>query len=165
MLRHLINKFGTTVYAQIWESRLKLTDLQTKKSFDEKPLVAIKIDKKSKPILVAAGNAASLNGGHDIVITNPFSHPRSLLSDFTVGEKLFQYALKKILGNKLILPAPAIILHPMEKTEGGLTMIEVRAFKELAFGAGARDSIVYQGNELSIYEIEFDSLKEQMGDQ
>jgi rod shape-determining protein MreB len=165
MLRQLLNRFGTTIYAQIWESRLKLTDIQSRKSFDEKPLVAINKTDKSKSIIVAAGNAASLTIGNDIEVINPFSHPRMLFSDFTIGEKLFQYALKELLGNNLLSVAPAIIVHPMEKTEGGLTMIEVRALRELAAGAGARDSIVYVGKELSVLEIDFDLMKEQIGEQ
>ncbi|MES9826333.1 MAG: rod shape-determining protein [Candidatus Thiodiazotropha endolucinida] len=165
MLRQLLSKLGTTIYAQIWENRLKLTDIQSRKSFDEKPLVAIKKIGKSKPIVVAVGNAASLTVGNDIEVINPFSHPRVLFSDFTVGEKLFQYALKELLGKNLLSPTPVIIVHPMEKTEGGLTMIEVRALRELAFGAGARDSIVYVGKVLSPHEIDFDSIKEKIGEQ
>lgn len=34
----------------------------------------------------------------------------------------------------------------MEKAEGGLTMIEIRAFREMGLGAGARDVAIYQGN-------------------
>ncbi len=165
MLRQLLNKFGTTIYAQIWENRLKLTDIQSRKSFDEKPLVAINTNERSKTIVIAFGNAASLAAGNGVDVINPFSHPRVLFSDFTVGEKLFQYAIKELLGNKLLSPAPAIIVHPMEKTEGGLTMMEVRALKELAFGAGARDSIIYVGKELSPHEIDFDSIKGQIGEQ
>jgi rod shape-determining protein MreB len=165
MLRQFLNRFGTTIYAQIWESRLKLTDIQTKNIFDEKPLVAIRKNKESRSTVIAVGNGASFNSGADVEVIHPFSHPRVLFSDFTAGEKLFQHALKELLGNKLFSPAPAIIVHPMEKTEGGLTMIEVRAFKELAFSAGARDAVVYEGNELSPCEIDFYSIKGSMGKQ
>jgi rod shape-determining protein MreB len=47
----------------------------------------------------------------------------------------------------------------MEKLEGGLTIVEERAFKELAIGAGARDVIVYQGSELTIHDFNFDNIK------
>ncbi|MEW8626579.1 MAG: rod shape-determining protein [Candidatus Thiodiazotropha sp.] len=164
MLRQLLNKFGTTIYAQIWEDRLKLTDIRSSKVFDEKPLVAINTNEKSKPV-VAVGNAALVKNGDGIDVINPFSHPRVLFSDFTVGEKLFQYAMKGLLDNKLLSPAPAIIIHPMEKTEGGLTMIEVRALKELAYGAGARDFVIYEGKELSAFEMDFYSIKERVGEQ
>ena len=47
----------------------------------------------------------------------------------------------------------------MEKTEGGLTMIEKRAFRELAFGAGAREVVLYQGKQLPPYDFDYDSIK------
>ncbi|MCP5410063.1 MAG: rod shape-determining protein [Chromatiaceae bacterium] len=161
-VRRLLHKCGTTIYVRIWENRINFTDIQTRKSFDEKPLVAIDTKEKLKSEIVAVGNAALSNLAEGIEIINPFSHPRVLFTDFVVGEKLFQYALKKLLGNKLFSPAPVMIIHPMEKIEGGLTMIEVRALKELAFGAGARDSVVYVGKELLPHEIDYDSIKEQM---
>ncbi len=164
MLRHLFNKFGTTVYVQIWEHRLKLTDIRTGKIFDEKPLVAIEGKKEGQPVVVAVGNSAALAVGEDVKVVNPFSHPRVLFSDFTVGERLLQYALGTILGKKFIASAPTIVVHPMEKLEGGLTMIEIRAFRELAVSSGARDAVVYQGQELQSDEINFESIKEQVGE-
>ena len=161
MLRQILNKFGTTIYLQIWGNRLKLTDTRTGLIFDEKPLVAIKSDSKGHLSILAVGNSATDAIGDNIEITNPFSHPRVLLSDFKVGERLLQYAFKEILSNTILPPSPRLVVHPMEKTEGGLTMIEVRAFRELALGAGARDAIIYQGRELSAQEIDFESLKEQ----
>jgi len=161
MLRQLLNKFGTTIYLQIWEKRLKLTDTRTGVVFDEKALVAIESDNKGSLSILAVGNSATDAIGDNIQVINPFSHPRVLLADFRAGENLLQYALSEILGNKTLTPSPRLVVHPMEKTEGGLTMIEVRAFKELALGAGARDAVVYQGLELSVQDIDFKSLKEQ----
>ena len=161
MLRKLLNKFGATVYLQIWENRLKLSDIRTRVAFDEKPLVALESDSKGSLSIVAVGNSAAAAIGNNIKVINPFSHPRVLFSDFMVGEKLLQYALRETLSNKAFTPAPRLVVHPMEKTEGGLTMIEVRAFKELALGAGATDAVVYQGRVLSTQEIDFKSLKQQ----
>lgn len=165
MLRQLINRFGTTVYAQIWENRLKLSDISTGEIFDVKPLVAIESDHKGKLTVINVGNAAASEVGKNINVINPFSHPRVLFSDFFVGEKLLQYGLKELLGNKIFHPAPAVLLHPMEKTEGGLTMIEIRAFKELGFGAGARDAAVYQGQALSVHEINFEEISLRLDEQ
>ncbi len=50
----------------------------------------------------------------------------------------------------------------MEKLEGGLTQIEFRAFKEQALGAGSRDSVVYLGPELSIYNFDYDDIKKKI---
>ena len=45
--------------------------------------------------------------------------------------------MREVLGRKLFSMSPIIVVHPMEKIEGGLTGIEHRAFRELALGAGA----------------------------
>ena len=47
----------------------------------------------------------------------------------------------------------------MEKSEGGLTAIEKKAFTELALGAGSREAIVYSGPELSVATFDIDSVK------
>lgn len=94
------------------------------------------------------------------VIVNPFSHPRTLLKDFIVAEKLLQHAFGTLLGKKLMAPAPAVVIHPMEKTEGGLTEVERKAFRELAMGAGARAVVVHEGEELYPRSIKFEALLE-----
>lgn len=165
MLRQLLNKFGATIYAQIWENRIKLTDSITGNTFDEKPLVAFERNNKGEKIIVAVGDSALMSFGENVEVINPFSHPRVLFSNFIVGEKLFQYALKKIFSKKLLVLAPVMVIHPMEKTEGGLTMIEIRAFRELAFRSGAKDSVIYEGQELPIQGMDFESIKKQVGEQ
>jgi rod shape-determining protein MreB len=75
------------------------------------------------------------------------------LADFTVAEKLLQHAVHQLATNALLRPSPRMILHPLEKTEGGLTQVEVRAWQELAAGAGARSAAVWIGADLSDADI------------
>ena len=160
MLNNLFKKFRTTLYIQIWEKRIKVTHIQTKKIYDEQPLVAIETDKKGKKIIAAIGNSArSFESKDNTIVVNPFSHPRVLFSDFEAGEKLLQHIITTLVKRKSFVQSPEIAIHPMEKTEGGLTMIEKRAFKELGYGAGGRAVVVYQGKELPIYDFDFDSIK------
>ena len=160
MLINIINRYKTILYVQIWEKRIKVSNIESKKIYDEQPLVAIESDKKGKKTITAIGNnASSLALKDNTVVINPFSHPRVLFSDFEVAEKLLQHIIRTLNEKKYFVPSPVIVIHPMEKTEGGLTMIEKRAFRELAFGAGARDVILYQGKALSIYNFNFDSIK------
>jgi len=154
MLNSLINKFGSTLYIQIWENRIRAVDIKTSAVFDEKPL--LQVDTNKKRVVTAFGNSAFINP------INPFSHPRSLLNDFHNAECLLQAIVKKLAGKKLISPAPEIIIHPMEKIEGGLTSIEIRAFTEMAYGAGAREVAIYQGKEtLVISQIDFKQIVKQ----
>ena len=139
MIRSFINKFGSTLYVQIWENRIRIVNVESNETFDEKPLLQVESRKNGAKDVTAFGNSAYLNP------INPFSHPRVLLNDFFIGERLLQEIIKKVIGRKFITAAPAVIIHPMEKTEGGLTMIEIRAFREMALGAGAREVAIHQG--------------------
>ena len=52
-----------------------------------------------------------------------------------------------------------VVIQLMENIEGGLTDIEERAFKELAFGAGARSVCLYAGmTELSLADFNYDDI-------
>ena len=152
MIRNIINKFGTVLYVQIWENRIKAIDIQSSAIFDEMPCLELKEKNNGKFDVLSIGNKAINN------TINPFSHPRTLFSDFHAGEKLLQEIIKKIIPKNIFSPSPAIIIHPMEKTEGGLTMIEIRAFKEMGYGAGGRAVVVYQGKALQPQTINFSEL-------
>ena len=159
MLNALKKMMGSTMYVQIWENRLKITNIDTGAIFDEEPVLAIKKTNKGQPTITAFGNKASSEIAEDIEHVNPFSHPRSLIADFTAGEKLIQHIFKVLFDGSLFNPSPLAVIHPMEKTEGGLTQVEQRAFMELGAGAGARDVAVYQGPELDIHEFDFVAIK------
>lgn len=161
MIKRLIDKLGSTVYVQIWENRIKVVDVISGVSFDEPPLVAIESTEKGQKTIVAVGNEVkSMSPSESIEIVNPFLHPRALINDFIVAEKVLQHAFHLTLGKKFISPAPAVVIHPMDKTEGGLTMIEKKAFRELALGAGAREVELYLGSELSVVGFNFAKIKE-----
>lgn len=160
MIRRLINKLGSTIYVQIWENRIKVTDTQTGEVYDEAPLVAIETNPKGQKIIAAVGNEVkSIVPSSEMQIVNPFSHPRALLNDFFVAEKLLQHAFHLLLGKKFISPTPLVVIQPMEKLEGGLTMIERKAFTEMALGAGAREVALHQGSELLASNIDFKKIK------
>jgi rod shape-determining protein MreB len=163
MLEKLLTNLSTTLYVQLWENRIKVVDIKTGNFFDEKPLLAIETTDKGKTV-VAVGNKASMLASNNIEVINPFSHPRALLSDFTIAEKILQHIFKILHQNKLLAASPLVVIHPIEKIEGGLTMIEHRALTELAMGAGARSVVVYQGPELSIHNFDFEQLKASQGE-
>ncbi|MDX1755745.1 MAG: rod shape-determining protein MreB [Marinobacter sp.] len=155
MFRKWFNHLGTTLYVQLWENRLKVTDSGTGRTFDETPKIKIVTNQKGEKIISAIGTLADNTQEPNSAVINPFSHPRTLLADFTAAEKVLQHAFKTLSGNKYLSPSPAVVIQPMEKVDGGLTQIEHKAFKELALGAGARDAIVYEGEESSPSSINF----------
>ena len=152
--------FSNDLYVQIWENRLKVLNIDSKKKFDEVPLVAIKKNKKGQAIIEAIGNSVPyLSHQNDYNIVNPFSHPRLLVHDFVVAEKILQHAFRELHKDRFFAPSPRVIIHPMEKTEGGITGIENRLYRELCLGAGAREVYIRVGAELPLYNINFEQLK------
>lgn len=164
MFEGLFTKLDPVLYIQIWEERIKVTDIRTGELFDEAPLLAIEINKDGLKVVSAVGDDAKLINERDsIELISPFSHPRCLLNDFHVAERILQHIFGQILGKRFIAPTPKVVVHPMEKNEGGLTVIEQKAFREMALGAGAREVLIYQGVELipSPATFDFEQLKKE----
>ncbi len=160
MFNKIFNNLSLTIYVQIWADRIKATEINSGKIYDEKPFIAIKKNTKGEETITVVGsNAELLKNDSGVKVINPFSHPRTLISNFMAAQKLLQYIIHSLSKQTFLLISPLIVIHPMEKLEGGLTQIEFRAFKELALGAGSRDSVVYQGAELSIYNFDYDDIK------
>ena len=151
----LFGNLGNTLYVQIWEKRIKVTDVKTSNVYDQAPLLVIERDEKEQPIIKAIGDQATSYNSPTAERINPFSHPRVLVADFTVAEKILQHSFRELLKANTLRPSPIVVIQPMEKLEGGLTMIEDRVLRELCFGAGARDVFVSTAkHQLSASEID-----------
>lgn len=87
----------------------------------------------------------------EISAKEPFSSQRLIVSEFTTAVKYFKEGIKKAYGNRLI--KPIIVIHPLEKIEGGLSEVEKRILKDLSESAGARKVYFWVGPELSDGEI------------
>ncbi|MCB1985268.1 MAG: hypothetical protein H6936_15675 [Burkholderiales bacterium] len=84
---------------------------------------------------------------------NPeFSHPRTIMGNFTNAEQCLKSLLTQIRKGGFYL-ATRLLIHPIEKIEGGLTQIEERALMEFGYGAGASKVVVWVGDELSNRQI------------
>jgi rod shape-determining protein MreB len=83
----------------------------------------------------------------DRMAPQPFSHPRTLLGNFVNAEAFLKSLVAEMKGGFLF--KPAMLIHPLERIEGGLTQIEERAFEELGRGAGASKVKVWCGAALS----------------
>mgnify|MGYP002725832636 CR=1 FL=1 len=144
---------GGIYYVRIRPRLLSVRNVAGRKSLEEMPLLALSNGKD--PLVLAVGAyAASVAAkpDNDAVLANGFEHPRTIISDFTVAEKTLQYFFSKLATNNFI--RPVVVMHALEKTEGGLTQIEIRALQELAMGAGAREAHVWGGRELVDHEFE-----------
>ncbi|MES2624788.1 MAG: rod shape-determining protein MreB [Pseudomonadota bacterium] len=164
MLDYFKDLHSSVLYIQIWENRLLVRDIKSSEYFDEKPLIAITRNSNNKKIISAVGNKAV--GMEDAVtqVTNPFSHPRMLVGDFVLATKILQHVLLNIPGKKLFRPSPIVVIHPMDKVEGGQSEVEIRILKELAMGAGARKAYVYLGAPLSTANFDLELVARENGD-
>lgn len=95
---------------------------------------------------------ASMSAGK--VILNGFDHPRSIISNFEIAEKTLQLFIEKVNApKKKFFFVPTLIIHPLEKLEGGLTQVEVRAFEDMGYRAKANKVFVWYGRDLKDEEV------------
>jgi hypothetical protein len=85
--------------------------------------------------------------------TELFSTQRLLVGKFSVAESLLSEVVKKVSGTISLFVKPAIVIHPLEMVEGGLSEVEERLFRELALGAGASRVLLWVGHVLSKNEV------------
>jgi len=148
----MLNSLIPTFYVQVSPELLIVRNVKTGEAISEVPEIAIAHD--PKPSIVGIGNEAGMHRSAPTVkIINPFAHPRSLVSDFTVGEQLLKAFLRRLTSNSIFAVSPRVVMHLMGEPAGGFTQIEVRAFREMAMGAGASKVIVWQGRGLSDQEL------------
>ena len=81
-----------------------------------------------------------------------FSHQRMLVGNFTAAQECLKTVLSDARGSGFVLRT-SVVIHPLEKVEGGLTQVEERLFHELAVGAGASKVLVWVGAQLSDAEV------------
>ena len=77
--------------------------------------------------VAAVGMAAlALAGQPSVEVLHPFRHPRSLLADFVIAEKLLKAAVRAVWHPAWFVPSPRLVMHLLGAHEGGLTAVEVR---------------------------------------
>jgi len=144
--------FGFTLYVRLSPDRLSIRNPRTGVVVDEAPEIALLHD--PKPRIVGVGSSARLaaasSGGQ---LLKPFAHPRSMVSDFTLGEQVLKAFFKRMQPNALLAVSPRVVFHLLGEPAGGFTQVEIRAFHEMAIGAGAGKVTVWQGASLSDQQL------------
>ncbi|CAG0945167.1 hypothetical protein ANRL1_02169 [Anaerolineae bacterium] len=148
----MLSSLKPVFYVQVSPERLAIRNAKTGEHIAEPPEVAIAYEPKAKIIAVGSGARGHLATG-SVKVVNPFGHPRSLVSDFTVGEQLLKAFLRRMQGRSVLAIAPRVVLHLQGNPAGGFTQVEIRAFHEMAFSAGASEVVVWQGRSLSDQEL------------
>lgn len=160
ILKTIKKLFSGTVYVRISADRLRVHHLEDGAVFDQPPFIALDTSNPRKVTIEAIGNEAyALQADSRFIVTNPFSHPRLLVSNFGYAERVLTHAIRDVHQAKFITPSPVVVMHPLEKLEGGLTDIECRVFRELAMGAGAREVHLHVGDPLSLTHFNWDQIR------
>jgi len=141
-------------YVRIKPQLLSVKDTGSGEVYEDIPVLAISKDKK--PSVLGVGTQAeseAMKSRQPYILANGFAHPRTIIADFIIAEKTLQYFIHQLAKAKLIRPSPIVIMHVLEKLEGGLTQVEIRALRELAAGAGAREVYIWCGPELQDFHF------------
>jgi rod shape-determining protein MreB and related proteins len=159
----MLSSIQPTLYIQISPERVTVKNLKSGTVVSEPPEVATATS-GSKSVVQAVGSQARLvaaaaasttgqNASASITVINPFAHPRTLISDFTIADQLLKTLIRQALNKSLFTLAPVIVIHPLGSPAGGFTQVEYRAFLELAKGAGASKAFVWSGRPLTDQEV------------
>jgi rod shape-determining protein MreB and related proteins len=149
VLKRLISRLsGGPYYVRFGPKRLSVRDAKGSGRFDDEPIMAL--SEEERPTVLAIGTAAR---GASSRLINPFDHPRVVIGDFTIAQLILQHAFRVVSGSTPFRPSPIAVLHPVEKLAGGLTGIEMRALRELGEGAGAFETHIWQGRDLTDPEL------------
>ena len=152
----MLKALRPVLYVKVSPDLLTIRNVKTGASLSERPELAI--GGRPRKILAFGSDAraqASLPGTE---IIHPFGHPRTLVGDFTAGQQLLKAAVRKLQGGALLAISPLIVMHPLGSPEGGFTQVELRAFREMALGAGASEVLLWVGRELSDTEVLSDQV-------
>jgi rod shape-determining protein MreB len=149
--------FSNDLLVELSQNKISIKAFSSDDKYEDEPYIAIAKTNKGD-VVKAIGKAAKRETSSHITVTNPFQHPRSFVGDFFLAEKIIQHGVFEIHKSR-IKPAPRMVMHQLEKTEGGLTSIEDRVLRELALGAGAREVVIYLGSKINTDVDSFDSVK------
>ncbi len=145
-----------TLYAQLSPQRLLLRNAQIGALFDQPAVLALraKADGAHRQVVAVGAAALALSGQPGVTLAQPFVHPRVLLVDFVLAEKLLKAAMRAVWRPGWFALAPRLVLHPLGEAQGGLTAIELRALCELGQATGARQVQVWQGPPLTDAQLQ-----------
>lgn len=84
--------------------------------------------------MVLSGESGSIS----VTPEKPFSTSRLLVGDFDVAEQCLNKAADKLGIMGLFKSKPSVVVKPRELIDGGISPVEQRIFRELAFSINAR---------------------------
>ncbi|MBX3586664.1 MAG: rod shape-determining protein [Ramlibacter sp.] len=148
-----LSSFSPLLYVQVSPEHLSVRDVKAGVEISEPAQVAIAQGAKATIAGVGLQAASAAAAGGPVELVKPFAHPRSLVSDFTVAEQLLKAFIRRVRRNTFLQLPPRVVVHLLGNPAGGFTQVEVRAFTEMALGAGAFEVVIREGRPLTDQEL------------
>lgn len=140
------------LYIRLSPYRLTVRNVKSGEFLSEPPEIAL--SRGPKPKVLGVGDDAALHkSSKSAQVINPFTHPRSMVSDFTNGQQVIKAFVQKLQKVHPLSLAPRVVFHPQGDPAGGFTQVEIRAFHELALGSGASQVTIWQGQDLTDEQV------------
>ena len=150
-LRKFFKSSDQIIYIRFTRDKVSFSYYPSDVHYEDEPILAIR-KKGNKELVSAVGREVyDLQPEDTSVIYTPFKPFEIEPDKFNFAEKLIRYLMQKGGDSTGAIVAPRVIIHP-DKTY--VSEMEEDAYRELAMGAGAREVVVYVGNELQSDEIE-----------
>lgn len=117
-------------------------------------------------VQVTFGQATALlvsTGERATVLSQAFSHPRSLMGDYAEVKKCFRQLLETLHLTVWYRRKPWALVHVIPKQEGGYTNVELRAFRESMMEAGCERVYLLGDREPPLTSTQLAEVKEVLG--
>ena len=148
----MFDLFAAPLYIRLSPYKLSVRNVKTGLSITEIPEIALR--RGPNPRTLDIGEKSALHkSSKTAVVINPFAHPRSMVSDFTTGEQVLKAFVRQLNKRSRFRLAHRVVMHLAGEPAGVFTQVEIRAFREMALGAGASSVIIWQGPELTNEQI------------
>jgi len=82
-----------------------------------------------------------------------FTTQRLLVGQFSIAEHCLKNAINSVVGKSFISKSIAVVVHPREMVDGGLSEVEEKVLRELCLSAGAKKVAVWTGGTLGPQEV------------
>jgi len=149
--RNLFTSVDHIVYIRFTRDKISFYYHPSGLRYEDEPIVAVK-KKGKKEIISAVGKEVFDLAPEDTsVVYTPFKPFEMEPDNFNLAEKVIRHLMQKGAEFKGSLISPRVIIHP-NKTY--VSEMETDAYRELALSAGAREVVVYVGDELQFDDLE-----------
>ena len=154
--KHIFDRFFKhTIYIRFKSDWIHMVYVETGNFVEDTPFIVVEKNAQGKGKVIAVGKDAEQSEAvkqDNCKLFNGFDHPRSCVNDFALAGAVLRNMLAQVMKRRTFVK-PIVVLHPLEKTDGGITDLEKRGLLELAESIGSRKTFVWVGRKLTDHEL------------